>query len=326
MSDETTRKPSKAAAAAPAKAHVRETSPRGTPAKARVPEKAPASAAAAAKVQPTTIQPTKSEPAKARPAKPEPVASAPVLPAAPAAKPARRASAPKTTALKSAALKAAAAPRPDPETVEAAEAEAPAAAPTSALTSAPTSAPAPVTAPADPAPARAVATAPAEIPPPSLAPRAAAPEQAVEARTVEHEEAFSEVGIAPLPDPDALVKPYGRMLQTGAEGARAAYAQTRESNEALTQACFESAAAASRGMVSLNAQMLDMMRANADLTLGLMRSTLTAGSLSEAVKLQTSGARQAYETTSAHLRAIADTTTKLVGDATGPITQAMTKR
>ena len=72
--------------------------------------------------------------------------------------------------------------------------------------------------------------------------------------------------------------------------------------------------------------MLDLMRANADLTLGLMRSTLTAGSVSEAVKLQTSGARRAYETNAAHIKAIAEATTKLVGETAQPITQAMKKR
>lgn len=240
-------------------------------------------------------------------------AVAPVVPAATAAaaadKPApRKASAPKTTALKSAALKAAAAPRPEAEPESPAVAETPAAVetPPPAPAPAPVAAPEPVT----------------DIPAPSVAAVAKkpAPQPAL------HEDAFSAVGIARLPSAESLAKPYARMMETGADSARVAYSQARESNEAFTQACFESANAASRGMASLNAQMLDLMRANADLTLGLMRSTLTAGSLSEAVKLQTSGARRAYETNAAHIKAIAEATTKLVGETTGPITQAMTKR
>ncbi|WP_444782502.1 phasin family protein [Salinarimonas sp. NSM] len=192
--------------------------------------------------------------------------------------------------------------------------------------------------PADPAPAS--ARVPSDIPAPALAPRSPvsppvsrlatpspAPSTPVDDEHSDvREEAFSAVGIAHIPAAEELVKPYGRLLETGADGARTAYAQARENNEALAQACFESATATGRGVAALNAQVLDLMRANTDLTLSLMRSTLTAGSLSEAVKLQTSGARQAYETTSAHLRAIADTTTKLVGEATGPLTQAMTRR
>ncbi|WP_372426901.1 phasin family protein [Salinarimonas chemoclinalis] len=291
MSDETKSKPKTAVASSTKAAAGRASPQRGAPAKARVPAKPPVSPAPA-------------------------VAAAP---AAPASKPARRAAAPKTTALKSAALKAAAAPRPEPVASEAAE----------------IAQIAEIAAPADPAPAAALAAArvPGDIPAPSLAPRAPAsvsatvsPAAAVDEIPDPRDDAFSAVGIAPIPAAEDLVKPYGRLLESGADGARTAYAQVRESNETLAQACFESAAATSRGMAALNAQVLDLMRANTDLTLSLMRSTLTAGSLSEAVKLQTSGARQAYETTSAHLRAIADTTTKLVGDATGPITQAMTKR
>ncbi|WP_029031081.1 phasin family protein [Salinarimonas rosea] len=276
----------------------------------------PKTAVAASTKAPARRTTPRGAPAKARVPEKPPVAAAPA-PAAPAPKPARRAAAPKTTALKSAALKAAAAPRPEPVATEAAEIAPPA-----------DPAPAPV-----PAPAPAAARVPAEIPAPSLAPRSPAAASVSPAPTpVEDEtpdprgEAFSAVGIAHIPAAEELVKPYGRLLETGADGARTAYTQARESNEALAQACFESATAASRGMAALNAQVLDLMRANTDLTLSLMRSTLTAGSLSEAVKLQTSGARQAYETTSAHLRAIADTTTKLVGEATGPLTQAMTKR
>lgn len=140
------------------------------------------------------------------------------------------------------------------------------------------------------------------------------------------DEAFSAVGIPRLPTPDGVVKPYARMMETGADSARAAYAQAAQTNEALTQACFESANAASRGLVALNGQMLDLMRANTDLTLSLMRSTLSAGSLSEAIKLQTSGAREAFETTSAHMKAMAEATTKLVGETTQPLAAAITRR
>ncbi|GGK36969.1 phasin family protein [Salinarimonas ramus] len=304
---ETTRKPARARAGSSPK--VREVSPRGGEAKARVPV-APAA---------------ETKPAAPKPAAPKPAAPKSAAAAKPAAagKPAA-AKTQKTTALKSAALKAAAAPRPEKA---APEADASPAAPSPA---------APAPSPAAPTPAPVAAAAPAPIPAPSLAPRAAEPAPAVKAAPKPapkaepepslHDEAFSAVGIARLPAADDLVKPYARMMESGTVGARTAYSQVRESNEAMAQACFASAAAASRGMATLNAEMLDLMRANTDLTLSVMRSTLTAGSLSEAVKLQTSGARQAYETTSAHMRAIAEATTKLVGETTQPIADAITKR
>lgn len=141
-----------------------------------------------------------------------------------------------------------------------------------------------------------------------------------------HTEAFSAVGIPALPTPEAVIAPIQKAMEAGAESARGAYASARETNEALGQACFESAAATSRGLVALNAQFLDLMRAHSDLSFSLMRSTLSAPSLSEAVRLQTSGARQAYETTATHLKAIAETTTRIVGEASKPLHEAMSRR
>jgi hypothetical protein len=129
-----------------------------------------------------------------------------------------------------------------------------------------------------------------------------------------------------LPRPETIAAPFATIMEIGAETARKSFEQAQGTNESMRQACLESANAASRGMVALNTQMLDLVRAQTDATLGLWRSALAAPSFSEAVKVQTSGARQAYETTAAHLKVIAETTTRVVGETTKPIQTALNDR
>lgn len=251
---------------------------------------------------------TKSAPAaKSAPA---PVAAKPVAAKVEAPAPASKAPEPKSAETKAAETKAA----------EAKPAEKPAAAAPVAKAAEPVAKPAPA-----PKPAPTPIPSPAAIPLATPSPLAAVAALDV-AESPLHTEAFSAVGIPALPTPEAVIAPIQKAMEAGAESARGAYASARETNEALGQACFESAAATSRGLVALNAQLLDLMRAQSDLSFSLMRSTLAAPSLSEAVRLQTSGARQAYETTATHLKAIAETTTRIVGEASKPLHEAMSRR
>ncbi|HSP24216.1 MAG TPA: phasin family protein, partial [Saliniramus sp.] len=129
-----------------------------------------------------------------------------------------------------------------------------------------------------------------------------------------------------LPRPETIAAPLATMMGIGADGARKSFEQAQASSETLRQACIESANAASRGMLDLNTQMLDLMRAQSDATMGMLRSAMSAPSFSEALKVQTSGARQAYEATAAHLKIIAETTTRVVGETTKPIQSAFNDR
>ncbi|MFN3685624.1 phasin family protein [Salinarimonas sp.] len=270
----------------------------------------------ASKVSASPKSATKAQPAKA-PAAAVKTAPAATKPAPEAAKPAET----KAAVTKPAETKAAPAVTKPAETKPAPVAAKPAA---KVEATAPTS-----KAPEEKAPAP--KPAPTPIPSPAAIPLATpSPLAAVAALDAAesplHTEAFSAVGIPALPTPEAVIAPIQKAMEAGAESARGAYASARETNEALGQACFESAAATSRGLVALNAQFLDLMRAHSDLSFSLMRSTLSAPSLSEAVRLQTSGARQAYETTATHLKAIAETTTRIVGEASKPLHEAMSRR
>ena len=136
------------------------------------------------------------------------------------------------------------------------------------------------------------------------------------------EAASGSLGFDLLPGGDAVAKPLRMALDLSTQSARDGYERARESQEVLQKACASSVDAASRGLVTLNAQWIDLMRMHSDATLGLWRATITAPSLSEAVKAQTSGMRQAYDSTSAQLKAIAETGSRVASETTEPLRKA----
>jgi hypothetical protein len=93
--------------------------------------------------------------------------------------------------------------------------------------------------------------------------------------------------------------------------------------ETMHRAAAQSAAAATEGLVEINGKVLELMRAQGDAALAIWRSTLTAGSLSEAITTQSRGVRQAYEAAARQWREIAEATTRLIGDAAKPLHSAL---
>ncbi|WP_074446327.1 phasin family protein [Saliniramus fredricksonii] len=153
---------------------------------------------------------------------------------------------------------------------------------------------------------------------------AAAPATSFKFAPVKSEPAAAEtappsLGFDLLPGGDAVAKPLRMALDLSTQSARDGYVRARESQDALQKACASSVDAASRGLVTLNAQWIDLMRMHSDATLGLWRATITAPSLSEAVKAQTSGMRQAYDSTASQLKAIAETGTRVASETTEPL-------
>jgi len=89
---------------------------------------------------------------------------------------------------------------------------------------------------------------------------------------------------------------------------------------------MKSADAASRGLVALNTQFIDLMRSQSDATLGLWRATISAPSLSEAVKAQSSGMRKAYESTAMQLKTIAETGMRVATETSEPLTDQFSRK
>ena len=110
----------------------------------------------------------------------------------------------------------------------------------------------------------------------------------------------------------------------GADGGPL-YAQARETGENFRRAVADSTTATTEGLVELNGKLLELVRAQSEATLELWRSAMTAGSLSEAVRLQTSSFRHAYETTAAQWREIAETATRMMNEAAKPLRSTFTQ-
>jgi hypothetical protein len=109
--------------------------------------------------------------------------------------------------------------------------------------------------------------------------------------------------------------PFSAAIETGTERAR-------RTGETLRHAAAQSVTVATKGVAEINGKVLDLMRAQSEAALTIWGATLTAGSFAEAITTQSRSVRQACEATAAHWREIAETTTRLIGDAAKPLHSA----
>jgi hypothetical protein len=123
----------------------------------------------------------------------------------------------------------------------------------------------------------------------------------------------------------AAAVPFAGAFTLGAEQARAAYLRAGAGNENLRQAVADSTTSTTRGLVELNEKVLDLWRAQSDAALDVWRSTLTSGSLAEAIRAQTSGFRRSYEATTSQWKEIAETAGRLMGDAAKTFQSTLTQ-
>jgi hypothetical protein len=181
----------------------------------------------------------------------------------------------------------------------------------------------PVTKPVDKAPVK----KPASAAPHKAADRKVLPVETAQAASTALQSALR--GVMPsggvIPIAQAALAPFSVALESGAEQARNAVGRARDTRESLQQAVAHSAAAAANGMLELNGKVIDLLRAQSDAAFELWRSTVTAGSLSEAVRVQTSGIRQAYEATTTHAKDVAEAATRAIGDTVKPLQSAMAR-
>jgi hypothetical protein len=117
-----------------------------------------------------------------------------------------------------------------------------------------------------------------------------------------------------IPIAQAALAPFSVALESGAEQARNAVGRARDTRESLQQAVAHSAVAAANGMLELNGKVIDLLRAQSDAAFELWRSTVTAGSLSEAVRVQTSGIARPTRRRPPTPRTCAEAATRAIGD------------
>jgi hypothetical protein len=132
-------------------------------------------------------------------------------------------------------------------------------------------------------------------------------------------------GTGPAKPASVVSSPERMAAPLAGDQARAAYARARETGDTFRQAVADSTTATTRGFLEFNGKVLDLVWAQNDATLDLWRSTLNAGSLSEAIRVQTHGLREAYETTAAQWKDLAETAGRLMGEAARPLRSALTQ-
>lgn len=80
------------------------------------------------------------------------------------------------------------------------------------------------------------------------------------------------------------------------------------------------------GFVELNTKLFEFFRTQADATMSVWRATVTAGSLAEAVRVQTSGMRQVYESSAGQWKEVSETTNRVFADAFKAMRSAWTQQ
>jgi hypothetical protein len=123
---------------------------------------------------------------------------------------------------------------------------------------------------------------------------------------------------------EKAIAPLATALEAGADQARAAYARAQNTGDSLRNAVQRSSAATTRGLAEINGKVLDLIRVQNEAAIDIWRLTLTAPSLSEAVRAHTSGLRQAYDATAAQWKEIAETAGRVMGEAAKPLHSALT--
>lgn len=118
--------------------------------------------------------------------------------------------------------------------------------------------------------------------------------------------------------------PVADMVTAGTDQAREAYARAQATGEALTNAVRDSMTASARGAAEVNGKVFELLQAQSQAAFDLWRSVLTAGSMAEAVRLQTSGVRQVYEATTTQWKDLAETTSRAFSEAVKPLQSTWT--
>lgn len=93
--------------------------------------------------------------------------------------------------------------------------------------------------------------------------------------------------------------------------------------EVLRQAVSEAVVASARGALDLNDKIIEALQTQSDAAIELWRTTLSAPRLSDAIRVQTTGARQVYETASAQWTDIADATARWFSQSIKPFQTAL---
>jgi hypothetical protein len=96
--------------------------------------------------------------------------------------------------------------------------------------------------------------------------------------------------------------------------------------DAFRQAVTETVAVTARGALEVNEKIIEALQIQSDAALEIWRAALSAPRLSDAIRAQASGTRQAYEAASAQWTDIATTTAQWFNKSLEPLQSALHRR
>lgn len=109
------------------------------------------------------------------------------------------------------------------------------------------------------------------------------------------------------------------------EQARAAYAKAKTAAEDATDLLEDTFETSRAGVVEFNHKAVDAAKVNSDATFSFMKDLMAAKTLAEVVELQSTFARQQFDTFSTQAKDMQEFATKLGTDVTAPVKEAMEK-
>jgi phasin len=115
------------------------------------------------------------------------------------------------------------------------------------------------------------------------------------------------------------------MAATGLDQAREAYSTFRNSAETFAGSLGASRDVTARGFQEFSTTLIGAFQHQADATFGYLKALGSVRTLSEAIELQSSHARQQFETMTSQAKALAGIASRTATEATEPVRQALDK-
>ncbi len=137
---------------------------------------------------------------------------------------------------------------------------------------------------------------------------------------------------AAFPDFEAFAMPqmevpaaFREATEKGIENAREAYAKVKTAAEDATDLMEDTFETSRQGVVEFNHKAVDAAKLNADATFNFVKDIMSVKTLAEAIELQSTFARQQFDTLSAQSKEMHELATKLGTDVSAPVKEAVEK-
>ncbi|QDG79240.1 phasin [Labrenzia sp. PHM005] len=137
---------------------------------------------------------------------------------------------------------------------------------------------------------------------------------------------------AAFPDFEAFAMPkmevpaaFREATEQGIENAREAYAKVKTAAEDATDLMEDTFETSRQGVVEFNHKAVDAAKANVDATFSFMKDIMSVKTVAEAIELQSTFARQQFDTLSAQTKEMQELATKLSTDVSAPVKEAVEK-